>query len=330
MKKLNWGIIGCGEVTEQKSGPAFYTLPHTSLKAVMRRDAIKAADYAKRHHVPAFYTDVEALLQDSRVEAVYVATPPNMHAEYTIKALEAGKPVYVEKPMAVTESECRMILDASKRTGQPVYVAYYRREMAYFRKIKDLLDRRVIGEIILADIRLYRSPLTIDKQADKPWRLKAEISGGGYFLDMATHQLDLLLWFFGQLDHVSGVATNRAGLYSVEDTVQANFRFKSGVIASGQWCFVVPENNVEDRFEIVGTKGSLSFSTFTMTPICLKINGLEEFFSISKPEIVEKEMISHVSDQILQGETDQQALFDAVEVTRITDQILQNYRESLL
>ena len=326
MEKLNWGIIGCGDVTEKKSGPAFYTLPQTTLQAVMRRDATKAADYAVRHQVPTWYTDASRLIQDPQVQAIYIATPPDTHAFYAIKALEAGKPVYVEKPMALNLAECRKMIEVSEKTGTPLFVAYYRRKMSYFQKVKEIVESGVLGNIIMANIRLWRNPLPEDRKADKPWRLNPDYAGGGYFVDMGTHQIDLLLWLFGPLRSVKGAASNRGGLYAVEDTVDAVFEFQSGILAVGSWCFVVPEKSATDTFEIIGTKGRLSFSTFQMECIRKVVNGVEEFIAAHKPEVVEKQMISYVSDLILEGKQDRQALSDAVEVTRIVDDILAEYR----
>ncbi|MFH1000128.1 MAG: Gfo/Idh/MocA family oxidoreductase, partial [Bacteroidota bacterium] len=101
MKEIKWGILGCGNVTEVKSGPAFQQIKGSEIVAVMRRDAAKAADYALRHGVNIWYSNAEELIADEKVNAVYIATPPDTHAFYTLKALEAGKTVYVEKPMAI-------------------------------------------------------------------------------------------------------------------------------------------------------------------------------------------------------------------------------------
>ena len=100
MKTIRWGIIGCGNVTEVKSGPGFQKAKNSALVAVMRRNGALAEDYARRHNVPRWTDDAQALIDDPEVDAVYVATPPAFHIEYTIQAARAGKPVYVEKPLA--------------------------------------------------------------------------------------------------------------------------------------------------------------------------------------------------------------------------------------
>src|SRR4028118_950403 len=113
MDSTKWGIIGCGDVTEVKSGPAFNKVSNSRLVAVMRRDAAKAKDYAQRHQVAKWYSDPQQLINDPEVNAVYVATPPLSHEEYTVAALQAGKPVYVEKPMSVNMGAAERMLKAS-------------------------------------------------------------------------------------------------------------------------------------------------------------------------------------------------------------------------
>jgi predicted dehydrogenase len=143
---INWGIIGCGDVTEVKSGPAFNKVEGSRLVAVMRRNASLAEDYARRHKVPKFYSDASELIHDREVDAVYVATPPDTHAVYGIAAIEAGKPVYIEKPMALNYEECLRINEAAEKHKVPVFVAYYRRTLPGFLKVKGLIDNGAIGK----------------------------------------------------------------------------------------------------------------------------------------------------------------------------------------
>jgi len=147
MTSIRWGILGCGDVTEVKSGPAFSKIEHSKLVAVMRRNGEKARDYAKRHGVPRWYDSADALIHDTDVDAIYIATPPSSHAAYAIAAMQAGKPVYVEKPMALNGAECEQMLQVSETTGVPLFVAYYRRCLPYFVKVKELLESGAIGKV---------------------------------------------------------------------------------------------------------------------------------------------------------------------------------------
>ena len=132
MKLLQWGFIGCGDVTERKSGPAFSEVEGSSVVAVMSRTEQHARTYAVTHGIKKWYTDAQELIDDPDVNAIYIATPPSSHATYAIMAMKAGKPVYVEKPLAASYDDCARINRISEQTGVPCFVAYYRRYLPYF------------------------------------------------------------------------------------------------------------------------------------------------------------------------------------------------------
>lgn len=300
MKQIRWGIIGCGDVTEVKSGPAFAKVPRSKLVAVMRRDAAKAEDYARRHHVPKWYSDADLLINDPEVDAVYIATPPGSHAAYTLKVAAAGKPVYVEKPMAISNAECQQMIDACAKANVPLFVAYYRRSMPIFLKVKELVTSGTIGEVRMVNIRLYHPPQKEFKLADElPWRLKPEVSGGGLFFDLASHQLDLLDYIFGPITEAQGKAANQAGLYAAEDIVTATFAFNSGVVGTGVWCFTVAETAKTDTVEIVGSQGRIIFSTFGNEVISLENNEGKQEFKIPYPEHVQQPFIQEMVAELV-------------------------------
>ena len=106
----------------------------------MRRNLAKAEDYAKRHSIPNFTNNADNILNNPEIDAVYIATPPSSHAEYAVRAASAHKHVYVEKPMATSYSECKEMTEACNTNGVKLFVAYYRRELHYFKKIKELIN----------------------------------------------------------------------------------------------------------------------------------------------------------------------------------------------
>ena len=269
MKQINWGFIGCGEVTEKKSGPAFNEVEGSQVVAVMSRSENKARSYAERHHVRKWYTDASELIEDPDVNAVYIATPPSSHATFAIMAMRAGKPCYIEKPLAASYNDCIRINRISEQTGVPCFVAYYRRYLPYFQKVKEIIESGAIGNVVNVQVRFSVPPRDLDFQSGKemPWRLQPDIAGGGYFYDLAPHQIDLLQNLFGVITRAHGYPANRAHLYQAEDTLSACFFFESGIPGSGSWCFVGHESAKEDCIEVIGEKGSLSFSVFTYQPI---------------------------------------------------------------
>lgn len=173
MKQINWGFIGCGEVTEKKSGPAFNEVEGSRVIAVMSRTEKRARSYAGRHHVPKWYTDAQEIINDPDINAVYVATPPSSHATYAIMAMHAGKPVYVEKPLASSYDECARINRVSELTGVPCYVAYYRRYLPYFQRVKKIITDGVIGKVTNVQIRFSVPPREFDDASRKNLRLAA-------------------------------------------------------------------------------------------------------------------------------------------------------------
>ncbi len=301
MKEINWGFIGCGNVTELKSGPAFNKVEGSKVVAVTGRTALKAEDYAKRHDIPRWYDKAEKLINDPEVNAVYVATPPKFHSEYAIMAINAGKPVYVEKPMAHMYKECEKMNEAASKNRVALFVAYYRRSLPYFLKVKELIEREAIGSIYFIDIKLWSPPREEDLNTQNPpWRVTPEISGGGYFYDMACHQLDILDYFFGPVKNACGKIANKRGLYIAEDTVTACLEFESGIIASGSWCFVADNIYKADTIEIIGSKGKIVFSTFAFKPIVSIVKGVITKYNPANPENIQFYMIKNVVEE-LQG-----------------------------
>ncbi|MBQ8097726.1 MAG: Gfo/Idh/MocA family oxidoreductase [Prevotella sp.] len=302
MKILKWGFIGCGEVCELKSGPAFSQVDGSSVVAVMSRTEAKARSYAGRHGVPRWYTDAQQLIDDPEVNAVYVATPPSSHATFAIMAMKAGKPVYVEKPLASTYDDCARINYVSEQTGQPCFVAYYRRYLPYFQRVKEIVDQGLIGQTVNVQVRFAVPPRNLDYAHPEtlPWRLQPGISGGGYFYDLAPHQLDLLQHIFGVILDARGICTNRGGLYSAEDSVSAVFRFENGVPGSGSWSFVAHESARTDRILIIGTQGSMAFSVFNYAPIELHTSHGTELIEVPNPSYVQFPIIKSVIEH-LQG-----------------------------
>ncbi|SDX00526.1 Predicted dehydrogenase [Marinococcus luteus] len=297
MKNIRWGIIGCGNVTEVKSGPAFQLAENSSLQAVMRRNGEKARDYAERHGVPSWYDKAEDLIHDAEVDAIYIATPPLSHKEYTIMAAKAEKPVYVEKPMANSTDECAEMIKACEHNGVPLFVAYYRRSLPRFRKVKELLDAGSIGEVRFASIQQNQKIVQKDENGEWPWRVIPEKSGAGLFYDVGSHTLDLFDYLLGPLSDVKGSAVNLADSYPAEDTVSGTWKFESGAVGIGVWNFSAYKN--EDNNRIVGTKGEIRFSTFDDKPILLLNEAGEEAFHIEHPKHIQHHHIQSIVDELL-------------------------------
>lgn len=323
MRTIRWGIIGCGNVTEVKSGPALQNAKNSALVAVMRRTGALARDYAQRHGVPKWYDDADALIQDDEVDAVYIATPPSSHKDYTLRVAAAGKPVYVEKPMALDFGECESMIAGCRAAGVPLFVAYYRRALPRFLKVKELIRSGAIGDVRFVSITLHEPPgASVLDASNLPWRVRPELSGGGLFVDLASHMLDFLDDTLGPIREVSGISSNQAGLYPAEDIVTGTFRFESGVHGVGAWCFTAFERR--DHTEIVGTRGRISYVTFDSSPIVLETATARTELAIDNPPHIQQPLIQLVVDELNGCGTSPSTGDTAARTTWVMDRMLSN------
>jgi 1,5-anhydro-D-fructose reductase (1,5-anhydro-D-mannitol-forming) len=277
--------------------------------------------------VPRWYTNAQALIDDPEVDAVYVATPPASHREYVLACAAAGKPVYCEKPMALSLAQCEEMIAACKATGVPLFVAYYRRALPRFLKVKELIDGGAIGDLRFVTVLLQMPPQSDDLDPSKlAWRVQPEFSGGGRFVDVGCHMLDFLDYVLGPIATVEGYATNRAGLYAAEDTVTAAFEFASDLPGAGTWCSVAYDNL--DLTEIIGSQGKVSFSCFDASPIRLTMASGGTDFPIPNPAHVQQPLIQCVVDDLLGLEACPSTGVTAARTTRVIDDILAEYRRT--
>ncbi len=299
MEKIKWGIIGCGNVCEVKSAPAMNLIAGSELVGVMRRNEEKVRDYATRHQVPKWYTDAEELINDPDINAIYIATPPSSHAEYTKMAAKAGKPVYVEKPMAIDYEQCQSMIAACAKADVPLFVAYYRRCLPNFLKVKELIDEGAIGEVRMVQLELYKSadPKVLVSGGDS-WRVNPEIAGGGYFFDLASHQFDFLDYVIGPIKRATGIKANQAGLYEAEDIVTASFEFENGALGTGSWCFTASELARKEEAVIIGSEGIIKFHFFTGSKVEVRSTTLHKTFDFDFPKHIQQPLIQTIIDEL--------------------------------
>ncbi|MEC8636325.1 MAG: Gfo/Idh/MocA family oxidoreductase [Bacteroidota bacterium] len=317
---LRWGIIGCGDVTEVKSGPAYQKTEGFELVAVMRRDEIKLKDYAHRHGIEKYYTSADALIHDDDIDAVYIATTPDSHRHYALKVAEAGKPCCIEKPLAPSYRESSLIYEAFKKKDIPLFVAYYRRSLPRFNRIKDWLSENKIGEIRHINWHLSQPPNAVDLFGEYNWRTDPMVAPGGYFDDLASHGLDLFIYLLGEIQKVSGISLNQQGLYAAKDAISACWLHKGGVTGAGVWNFGIEPM---DRVEIFGSIGKIQFSVFEENPLILYKDGKMIEFFIEHPKHVQLPHVENMKKHLLEkGLSHPSSGQTAVHTSWVMDQIL--------
>ncbi len=320
---IRWGMIGVGDVTQRKSAPSFNKIENSSLVAVGSRTAGKAERYAAENGVARFHADPYKVITDPEVDAVYIATPPGSHLEYALSTIAAGKPVYIEKPMALNYDECVRINEAAAAKKLRVYVAYYRRSLEYFKLVKKLLDEGKAGRILSLHIDQHFTARAEDHDRQAlPWRVRPEISGGGYFHDVGCHALDIIFFLLGDPVKVHGSAANLAGLYEPEDSVTALLQLQGNILMSGNWSFIVPAGFARDRVMIIGDKGRLSFSIFSFEPILLETADGSQSFTAIQPEHIQMPFIQTIVEELTGKGTCPSTGVTAAVTSKAMDEIL--------
>lgn len=300
-ENIRWGIIGCGAVTEVKSGPAYQNTSGFSLDAVMRRDLEKAKDFAKRHGVPKFYDTADALINDTEIDAVYIATPPDTHKFYGLKVVKAGKPCCIEKPLAPTYNDGLAIVKAFNDHKVPLFVAYYRRSLPRFLQLEKWLKANEIGDVRHINWNFSKPANDIDVRGGYNWRTDKKIAPGGYFDDLASHGLDLFSYLLGDFKQVNGFSVNQQGLYSAKDAITACWVHENSITGNGSWNFGANER--EDKVEILGSKGKIIFSIFKEENIILENeNGTESIF-IENPKHIQQYHVENLKAALLEGKS---------------------------
>ncbi|APW36264.1 oxidoreductase [Rhodoferax koreense] len=297
-RTIRWGMIGCGDVAEVKSGPAFYKAENSELVAVMRRNGALAEDFARRHGVGRWHDNAEAIIQASDIDAVYIATTTDSHHDYTLRCAAAGKAVYVEKPMGMSHAQCLAMVAACERAGVPLWVGFYRRALPRFLQLRDILQSGVIGEVRAVVSRQNQKPPTPEQLQGHfvAWRTDAARSGGGFFFEAIGHTFDIFDFLFGPIAQVQGIASNQAGLWKSEDMVTASYRFASGVLGSGAWCFAADRD--EEYHDIIGSLGRIRFSVYKPVPMVLTVGDKVEEIPVADPPHVHQPLVQTIVDEL--------------------------------
>jgi 1,5-anhydro-D-fructose reductase (1,5-anhydro-D-mannitol-forming) len=307
VKTIRWGLIGCGEVAETKSGPGFCRATNSRLVAVADRNPKRAEDFARRHGIARWHDDADAIIRAPDVDIVYVATMTESHRDFVLRCAAAGKPVLTEKPMAMNHADCLGMIAACRAATVPLWVAYYRRGLPRFLKVRELVQSGAIGDVRMVLNRHFQR-IPTPEQMRGPfwgWRLDPARSGGGIFFEAVGHTLDILDFIVGPIETVRAFADNQAGAYPPEDIVTVAYRFSTGAYGSGAWCFTADCD--DEHNEIVGSEGRITYSTFPPlslpagrppAPIRLVRGDTVEEFPVADPPYVHQPLIQTIVDEM--------------------------------
>jgi predicted dehydrogenase len=320
-----WGMIGCGAVTQIKSAPAYQKCDGFSLLSVMSRDFTKAKDYAKKFGIDRVYESADALICDVDIDAIYIATPPDTHKKYALKVASAGKICCIEKPMAPCYDDCVVICDAFYKKEIPLFVAYYRRSLPRFLKVKSWIDEGKIGKIRHVQWKLHKPVNHIDLSKKRNWRTESKIAYGGYFDDVGSHGLDLLNFLLGDITFASGFSINQQNLYSAKDAITGSWLHPNGITGGGSWNFGAEKR--EDEVVIYGSKGEIKFSALDENPIVLQSDVQNESLIIKNPENIQLFHVQNMRDHLLGKISHPSTGKTAMHTALIMDKILNKFHK---
>ena len=317
---LGWGVVGCGDVVEHKSGPSIVHAPRSRMVVVMRRDGPAARDFARRHGVAKWTDDAPRAIDAAAVDIVYVATPPSTHLQYVRAAAAAGKHVLVEKPMAMSAAEGREMVAACAAAGVELFVAYYRRFWPHILRLRALLAEGAIGRPLQGVVDVSWGDVARRRAAGgREWRDDPAIGGGGGFVDIGSHRIDLLVWLLGPVAAAHGVATRFDRHLEVEQIASAVMRMESGAL-----CSVIGDFHSArdvDRFFIGGERGRVTADPLDGHALTLETaNGTEElrFERLAAPHLG---LVRHIEAVLLDGAANQIPGTDGVTTETVLDTV---------
>ena len=287
-------MIGCGDVAEVKSGPALYKAEGSTLAAVTGRDRARAEDYARRHNVPRVHSNAGDLIHDADIDAIYIATPPSSHCELALTAAAARKPCLVEKPMAMNHAECLRMVDAFQSAHTPLWVAYYRRALPRFLKVRELLRATAIGDLTSIHVKVT-DPLARGDAA-KAWRFDPAIAGAGLFLDLASHYFDIIDFVAGPITAVAGFPLNTGGTYAAEDVTSAAFQIGGKVAGTGVWNFNAATS--ADSIVFMGSHGEIATAVRADEDVVVTRDGHPNLYRFRNPPHVHQPLIQTIVDEL--------------------------------
>ena len=254
MKTLRFGLIGCGDIAQKRVAPALRDSEYCELVAVNRAQAGLAESFAHQFSAKRWYADWRELLTDEEIDAVYIATPVNLHSEQTIAAAESGKHILCEKPMALNVAECDRMLDACRSNNVRLGIAYYRHFYPVVRRVKEIIRSGEIGTAVVAQVNAFEW-FDPDESNPRRWLIDRKQSGGGPMFDFGCHRIEVLLDLFGPVAELNAILSNSFFKRAVEDVASAFLKFESGTSATLTVAHSAREP--QDTLDVFGSKGSI-------------------------------------------------------------------------
>ena len=318
MSVLRWGLIGAGDIARKRIAPALRDLPNGEFVSVSRSRSELAESFAAEFGARKWFADWREQILDDEIDAVYLATPVNVHAEQTIVAAEAGKHVLCEKPMALAVKDCDDMIAACKANNVKLGIAYYRRLYPAVIRAKQIIDSGEIGKVSFAQIIAFEY---FDPAPDHPrrWFVEKEKSGGGPMIDFGCHRIEVFTNLFGSVRRLQSLISNDVLGREVEDTASALFQFENGTCAA----LTVTHASIEpqDTLDIYGTSGSIHIPSLNLGQLRITSSGSERHEALPPTANFHEPLIADFADAVLLGREPQVDGETGREISRLIEEI---------
>ena len=329
--EVRWGFVGGGNVTEAKASPAgAFTQEGSRVVAVVRTDLARGQAYARANGIARAYAGVAELCADPEVDAVFVCTPHHLHREHALAAIAAGKHVLCEKPLTITTEDGAEVVEAARRAGVVLAVAYYRRFYPVLERLHEIVTSGRLGRLTSAQMVCRSWSIPPRPSADAPppagWRTRLDQAGGGALTDVGSHRLDLLFWLLGDASTVSASVQRIETWLEAEDQANLAILFAGGVSGSldQSWCSRAPR----DSIVIYGTEGAASVPDLEGTRLDLQIGAAVETMELPpRSAATHRPLVADVVQALTAGTSVRCSGADALRTTQIIELAYRAARE---
>jgi predicted dehydrogenase len=298
MNQVRWGLIGCGDIAQRCVGPALASLSTCELVAVSRRDRSALQSCVEQFGAQKGYESWQDLCADDSIQAVYLASPVNLHCEQAVKAAECGKHVLCEKPIAIDSRQGQTMVDAAHQHGVHLGVSYYRHFFPVVQRMKKILSSGQIGKVMQVRIDAAETPL-FSEDHPRYWIFEKDKAGGGCLMDFGCHRIEVLLHLLGEIDTVKAATAKVYDRHDVEDVATLLLAFANG--AHG--VLSVMRGGIENRdtVTILGTKGSVRVNTLSQGVITVVTADGSQTETLAPHDNFHLPMIEAFTRSLLEG-----------------------------
>jgi 1,5-anhydro-D-fructose reductase (1,5-anhydro-D-mannitol-forming) len=321
MTIVKWLLVGAGDIAQKRVAPALAAAPESALVGICDPRQEAAHALSVQHPAAEVYSDFSQALARTQADAVYLATPVHLHSAHAVQALQVGKHILVEKPLALTRSECDQVLSAAAASGKTAGCAYFRRLSPRYRYAHEMLARGEFGRLVLVRL-VYHSWFSPGPDDPKSWRVVRARSGGGPLSDMGTHMFDVLIGLCGLPARVYARCDNLVQKWDVEDTASVLMTMPDGahVTASFSWS----SKTWRHEFEIVGTEAKLDWLPYDSGPVSKTIGRQTEQLDQPSAENVHLPLVEDFVQAIRAGRAPACPLAEAAKTNLLLDAIYQS------